>query len=153
MLIYCNDKEQLGKVVSIAGNEFDLSVKTFTGDDSAKPDKFTGKSKRDDILEDFDEGDYDVLAAIKCLDEGVDVPSASNAILMCSSTNPREFIRRIGRVIRRDEGKTFANIYDIAIKPSGFYPKFRELENKIEEKEEIRIDLISDTAFEVNFFD
>ena len=153
LLIYCNDKEQLGKVVSIAGNEFDLSVKTFTGDDSAKPDKFTGKSKRDDILEDFDEGDYDVLAAIKCLDEGVDVPSASNAILMCSSTNPREFIQRIGRVIRRDEGKTFANISDIAIKPSGFYPKFRELENKIEEKEEIRIDLISDTAFEVNFFD
>ena len=153
LLIYCNDKKQMKKVVNIVGNEFGLSAKTFTSDDDAKPDKDTGKSERDIILEDLDNGTYDALVAIRCLDEGVDVPSATNAILMCNTTNPREFIQRIGRIIRRYEGKTFANVYDIAITPSKMYPKFRELENKIQEKEKIRTDLIGETAFEVNYHD
>lgn len=153
LLIYCNDKKQMADVLNIVGNEFGLRAKTFTSEDDATPDKFTGKSRRDIILEDLDNGTYDALVAIKCLDEGVDVPSATNAILMCNTTNPREFIQRIGRIIRRYEGKTFAHVYDIAIKPSGFYPKFRELENKIQEKEKIRTDLIGDTAFEVNYYD
>lgn len=153
LLIYCNDKKQMADVVDIVGNEFGLSVNTFTSEDDATPDQVTGKSDRDIILEDLDNGTYDALVAMKCLDEGVDVPSATNAILMCNTTNPREFIQRIGRIIRRYEGKIFANVYDIAIKPSGVYPKFRELENGIQEKEKIRTKLIGDTAFEVNYYD
>ena len=153
LLIYCNDRKQMADVIDIMGNEFGLSVNTFTSEDDATPDKDTGKSKRDIILEYLDNGTYDALVAMKCLDEGVDVPSATNAILMCNTTNPREFIQRIGRIIRRYEGKTFANVYDIAIKPSGIYPKFKELETKIQEKEKIRTKLIGKTAFEVNHYD
>lgn len=153
LLIYCNDKKQMANVIDIVGNEFGLSARTFTSEDDATPDKITGKSDRDIILEDLENGTYDALVAMKCLDEGVDVPSATNAILMCNTTNPREFIQRIGRIIRRHEGKTFANVYDISIKPSGRYSKFKELENKIQEKEKIRTDLIRDTAFEVNYYE
>jgi superfamily II DNA or RNA helicase len=55
--------------------------------------------------------------AIKCLDEGVDVPSARTAIIMASTTNPREWIQRRGRVLRRCPGKEKATIYDIIVVP------------------------------------
>ena len=46
-----------------------------------------------------------VLVAIKCLDEGVDLPYLSNATILASSKNPREHIQRRGRVLRKAEGK------------------------------------------------
>ena len=72
-------------------------------------------SQREYLMEKFSEGVYQVLVAIKCIDEGVDVPNAQVAILMSSSTNPREYIQRIGRVVRRAPGKTEAKIYDFIV--------------------------------------
>lgn len=54
-----------------------------------------------------------VMLAVKCLDEGVDLPRVNKAIIMASSTNPREYIQRRGRVLRRHPEKTSAQIYDI----------------------------------------
>ena len=75
-----------------------------------------------------------------CLDEGVDVPSASKAIFMCSSNSSREFIQRIGRVIRRFEGKTHADIYDLIVKPSRdkLDKSLQKFEEAIFEKEKER---------------
>ena len=75
--------------------------------------RFGGLSERDFYLEKFGKGIYQVLVAIKCLDEGVDVPPARRAILMASSGNPREFIQRIGRILRRYPGKNRAQVYDM----------------------------------------
>jgi len=55
---------------------------------------------------------------MECLDEGVDIPPARVAILMASSGNPREYIQRIGRIIRRFPGKDEATIYDIIVAPA-----------------------------------
>ena len=49
---------------------------------------------------------------IKCLDEGIDIPNARIAILMSNSTNPREFVQRVGRVIRQAPDKKPSMIYD-----------------------------------------
>jgi superfamily II DNA or RNA helicase len=56
-----------------------------------------------------------VLLAIKCLDEGIDIPSATHALILASSQNPREYIQRRGRVLRShpESGKTRATIYDL----------------------------------------
>ena len=72
---------------------------------------------RTQLLEAFGKGEIQVLIAMKCLDEGVDVPSTRTAIFMASTTNPREFIQRRGRVLRRDPGKTAATIYDLVTVP------------------------------------
>jgi superfamily II DNA or RNA helicase len=83
--------------------------------------KFTyheDEDQRDELLEGFDAGGWDALVAMKCLDEGVDVPATRQAILMSNSGNPMQFIQRRGRVLRQAEGKDKATIYDMVVVPS-----------------------------------
>ncbi|RWG01079.1 DEAD/DEAH box helicase family protein [Mesorhizobium sp.] len=56
-----------------------------------------------------------VVTAIKCLDEGVDIPSVTHALILASSKNPREFVQRRGRVLRKAEGKALAHIHDAIV--------------------------------------
>jgi len=84
---------------------------------------FLGETKdRELLLEDFESGLVDMLFAIKCLDEGVNVPRTQNAIFLASGKNYREFVQRRGRVLRKYEQngikKNHANIYDIIVFPT-----------------------------------
>lgn len=72
---------------------------------------------RDSLLRDFASGDLDVLISMKCLDEGVDVPQARQAIFCSSTGNPRQFIQRRGRILRKHPSKNFAHIYDLVVFP------------------------------------
>lgn len=83
---------------------------TFVGTDS--------KDKRATLLKAFGQGTIDVLFAMKCLDEGVDVPRAECGIFTSSTGNPREFIQRRGRLLRTHAEKTFSYIYDMVVIPS-----------------------------------
>ncbi len=67
-----------------------------------------------------------VVVAIKCLDEGVDIPAVSHALILASSKNPREFIQRRGRVLRRAPDKPLAFVYDAIVMPSHHDPSGRE---------------------------
>jgi superfamily II DNA or RNA helicase len=58
-----------------------------------------------------------IVAAIKCLDEGVDIPAATHALILASSRNPREFIQRRGRILRRSPHKTVATLLDVLVLP------------------------------------
>ena len=58
-----------------------------------------------------------VLVSIRCLDEGVDIPATTHALILASSKNPREFIQRRGRILRRSEGKAFAYLFDAIVTP------------------------------------
>jgi superfamily II DNA or RNA helicase len=73
--------------------------------------------KREAVLQQFAEGDIQVLIAIHCLDEGLDIPSTRTAYFLSSTTNPKEFIQRRGRILRRFEGKTCADVYDFVVVP------------------------------------
>jgi len=111
-IIYCTP-QQIDKVMEIV-NQRGLMAHRFTMEEGTTPnEKYNGLSEREYILQKFAEGEYQVLVAMKCLDEGVDVPPAKIAILMASSGNPREYIQQIGRVIRRYPNKSEATIYDI----------------------------------------
>ena len=71
------------------------------------------------ILDKLAVGHYDCITAVRCLDEGVDIPSVETAIIMASSGNPKQYIQRRGRVLRQSKktGKTKAIIHDILVKP------------------------------------
>ncbi len=74
---------------------------------------------RKQVLDSFAKGEIEGIVAIKCLDEGVDVPATKRAYILASSTNPREFVQRRGRVLRQSKktGKVKAYIYDFLIGP------------------------------------
>lgn len=76
--------------------------------------------ERELLLQSFADGRYDALVAMKCLDEGVDVPSTKQAIMMSNSKNPMQFVQRRGRVLRKDpdSSKTHAEIYDMIVVPT-----------------------------------
>lgn len=71
---------------------------------------------RDETLRYF-EKNGGILVSIKCLDEGVDIPSTTHALILASSHNPREFIQRRGRILRKSPGKLFAHLYDAITVP------------------------------------
>jgi superfamily II DNA or RNA helicase len=78
----------------------------------------SGMKDRDEILQQFETGQIDVIASMKCLDEGVDIPRAERAIFCSSTGNPRQFIQRRGRILRRHPDKRVATIYDLVIIPN-----------------------------------
>lgn len=69
------------------------------------------------ILKSFANGDIQILLSMKCLDEGVDIPRAEHAIFCSSTGNPRQFVQRRGRVLRKSKGKDKAKIWDLIVTP------------------------------------
>lgn len=72
-------------------------------------------SGRDWILSQFNKASRGVLIAPRLIDEGVDVPDASTAIISAFSGSPRQTIQRFGRVLRNSPGKDLATIYYLVI--------------------------------------
>lgn len=80
--------------------------------------RFTSDTQdRKQILEQFATGELEVLTSMKCLDEGVDVPRSEMAIFCASTGNPRQFIQRRGRILRRHPDKHNAVIHDLIVAP------------------------------------
>jgi len=113
-LVYCgsrrgeNNQRHIERTVKLLG---DLGIKNrkFTADESM--------DERKEILKLFATGELEAIAAIKCLDEGVDVPATRVAYILASTLNPREYIQRRGRVLRKSPGKDFAVIHDFLVAP------------------------------------
>ena len=122
LLVYCGatkydddnvdegDKRQIEAVTEMLGNELNMRVSMFTSKES--PDE------RERIKNSFAEGKMlQAIVAIKCLDEGVNIPGIRTAFILASSTNPKEYIQRRGRVLRKAKGKDHATIYDFVTLP------------------------------------
>lgn len=113
-LVYCGDvisegERSVDNVLGLIGNGLGMRANKFTSTES--------NAERRDILEKFGKGEIQALIAIRCLDEGVDVPRTETAYILASSLNPRQFIQRRGRVLRKAPGKEFAYIYDFIVVP------------------------------------
>ncbi len=82
-----------------------------------KYESLTHRQERRASLLDFKNGALKYLISMQCLDEGVDIPSARIAYFVASSSNPRQFVQRRGRVLRKHPGKEQATIYDYFMLP------------------------------------
>ena len=91
-LFYCAPG-QIDQVISLLGWEKGLLVHKFTAEEDTE--------ERQRLLSGFASGEWQALVAMKCLDEGVDVPDTKTAFFLASSSNPREFIQRRGRILRK----------------------------------------------------
>lgn len=114
LIIFCSP-QQIDNVLKILKDKNIKAHKFTQNEGTRKSVEFGGLSQRQFLVNKFDEGYYKSLVAIKCLDEGVDIPSADKIIIMSSSNNPREYVQRRGRVLRRNDGKDLADIYDMAV--------------------------------------
>jgi DNA phosphorothioation system restriction enzyme len=120
-IVYCGDgntevdgelERQLLAVTKLMGEEFTLKVRQFTFRETT--------DEREGILKSLQSDDLDAVVAIRCLDEGIDLPDVRFGFLLASSTNPRQFIQRRGRLLRRAQGKELAEIYDFIVCPPSF---------------------------------
>lgn len=107
---HIDEARQIDIVADMLGNELNMRVSKFTSEEDAE--------ERERIKVDFAEGKHlQVLVAIRCLDEGVNIPSIKTAFILASSTNPKEYVQRRGRVLRKFPGKHHAVIYDFITLP------------------------------------
>ena len=92
----------------------------------------TSRANRTALLRRFGSGDdLQALVAMRCLDEGVDIPDSQVGYLLASSSNPRQFVQRRGRLLRRAEGKNRAEIYDYLAVPKAGAPINFEVERAL----------------------
>jgi superfamily II DNA or RNA helicase len=101
---------QIDEVTDILGNSLGMKVSQFTSKESIE--------ERERLKKEFDKGEnLQALIAIKCLDEGVNIPNIQVAFILASTTNPKEYIQRRGRVLRLSSNKEYAEIFDFVVLP------------------------------------
>jgi superfamily II DNA or RNA helicase len=108
-ILYCDSQDQLRDVLDLLHREGIDATEYHT--------QMPGDPK--ETLRYF-EAHGGVIVSIKCLDEGVDIPSVTHALILASSQNPREFIQRRGRVLRKSPNKLIANLHDAIVLPQDF---------------------------------
>jgi superfamily II DNA or RNA helicase len=131
LLIYHSPEDQKEEVYQLLNRQNDIIWNEFTSNQS--------DHEREKLLIDISNKDINVLTAMKCLDQGVDVPAVRNAIILSSSGNPMTFIQRRGRVLRKFKGKKSAIIHDFIVLPPISNKQSGNLEKSIIKKELKRI--------------
>lgn len=115
---------QISQVVDLIGNELHLAAHSYVAE--------TTRAERQVLLRRFGTGDdLRVLVAMRCLDEGVDIPDARVAYLLASGSNPRQFIQRRGRILRPAPGKDMAEIVDYLAVPQVGTPLNFDVERRL----------------------
>ena len=107
-IIYCHDGKQLTNVGLIL-SERNINYEKISAAESMMEIR--------DSLARLKEKNYQCIVAMKCLDEGVDIPSAQLGIIMASTGNSLQYVQRRGRFLRKSDGKEYAVIYDVLVKP------------------------------------
>lgn len=136
-LFYCGDgqiesssldcRRQLDAVTRILGQELGYRVNTYTAE--------TPLPERVKIQQQFERGELQGLVAIRCLDEGIDIPAIRHAVILASSGNPRQFIQRRGRILRPHPGKEKATLFDTIVLPPELERETWEVEKNLLRRE------------------
>jgi DNA phosphorothioation system restriction enzyme len=137
-LFYCGDgsieagarrsnNRQLTETAKLLGSELGYRVNTYTA--------ATPVAERERLRQQFESGKLQGLVAIRCLDEGVDIPAIRNAVILASSSNPRQFIQRRGRILRPHPGKERATLFDMIVLPPDLGRETLEVERNLLRKE------------------
>jgi superfamily II DNA or RNA helicase len=152
-LFYCGDgraledaqdreeaKRQIESVCMLLGRTHDMRIASFTyKEDKEERERILGMMRRDEL---------DGIVAIRCLDEGIDLPALECGFILASSSNPRQFVQRRGRLLRKADNKDKAIIYDFVVAPPETDPDDENFntERKMFKSELKRIDEFCTTA-------
>jgi len=148
-LFYCGDgsveeslseesNRQLADVVKMLGAELGYRVNSYTAE--------TPLAEREGLRRQFESGELQGLVAIRCLDEGVDIPAIQTAVILASSSNPRQFVQRRGRILRPYPGKQRATLFDMIVMPPELDRQTWEVERNLLRKELRRFVEFADLA-------
>ena len=135
-IFYCGDGyldedlRQIDAVTQLLGRELGFRVNTYTTN--------TPLEVRESLRRQFELGELQGLIAIRCLDEGVDIPTIKTAIILASSSNSRQFIQRRGRILRPHPGKKQATLFDTIVIPPTLDRETWEVEKNLLRKELLR---------------
>lgn len=120
IVIYCGDGKLFDKQ---SGEELRhiQFIKRILNEHGFKASQFTATENmadRIELVDAFNKQEISALAAIRCLDEGINIPSIKSALILSSNDDYREFVQRRGRILRKFGNKEYANIYDVIVLPS-----------------------------------
>jgi len=148
-LFYCGDGHVTDDVTGDEVRQIDAVSQTLFAR-GWKTSQFTARETlgaRRTILDNFRIGDIDALVAIRCLDEGIDIPGCTTAFLLASARNPRQFIQRRGRILRKAPGKSRAFIHDFLVyNPYQGTPETIEADRRLMDAELARVAEFASTA-------
>jgi superfamily II DNA or RNA helicase len=148
-LFYCGDgsvedevseesRRQVEAVKRLLQDDIGFRVQSYTAD--------TRLEQREELRYQFESGMLQGLVAIRCLDEGVDIPAIQTAVIMASSSNPRQFVQRRGRILRKSTGKERAELFDMIVVPPDLGGELFEVERKLLRSELRRFAEFADLA-------
>ncbi len=148
-LFYCGDgsvedsvsetsERQVAAVARLLGRELGYRINTYTAD--------TPLEERADLHNLFESGELQGLVAIRCLDDGVDIPATQTAVILASSNNPRQFVQRRGRILRPHPHKQRATLFDMIVVPPALDRATFEMERQLLRTELIRFVEFADLA-------
>lgn len=128
-VVYCGDgrlfdkdNDEIRHIQFVKEHLDKLGIKTsqFTASEDME--------RRMELVDMFNKNEIASLVAIRCLDEGINIPSIKSALILSSNDDYREFVQRRGRILRKYKGKNSANIYDVVVLPSRATPKMAIIE-------------------------
>jgi len=145
MLIYCGatrlveqsfkdidvneDIRQIDYISRMLNNKLEMTTAQFTSRENSDERKLR--------IEMFLDEDIQALVAIKCLDEGVNIPKIRTAFILASTTNPKEYIQRRGRVLRLAKEKEYAVIYDFITLPRAIDSVMQATQEEIQKEKSL----------------
>jgi len=128
-IVYCGD----GKLFDDDQNQLRhiQFIKRKLNEKGYKTSQFTATENmvtRMQLIDSFNKNEISALAAIRCLDEGINIPSIKSALILSSNDDYKEFVQRRGRILRTYENKESASIYDVIVLPSYDSTSFSKIE-------------------------
>lgn len=119
-VVYCGDGKLFDADLGKELRHIQAVKKVLTAH-GFKASQFTATENMNDrmeLVDAFNKQEISALAAIRCLDEGINIPSIKSALILSSNDDYREFVQRRGRILRTYGEKQYANIYDVIVLPS-----------------------------------
>ncbi|MGL5460862.1 MAG: DEAD/DEAH box helicase family protein, partial [Cetobacterium sp.] len=123
-----SDQKFIDKTIEAISEKLDFKLMKFTSQES--------KDEREVVIKKFIEKDINAVVAIKCLDEGINIPSIERAYILGSTSNYREYVQRRGRILRKSDNKSIAEIHDFLVIPRSYesYQPIQDSNFSIEKK-------------------
>lgn len=128
-VVYCGDGKLFREEVE--EQRYIQYVMNILNNKDIKASQFTATETMDErmkLVDLFNKGMIKTMVAIKCLDEGINIPSIKSALILSSNDDLKEFVQRRGRILRTYKNKQVANIFDVVVLPSTMTPAMAKIE-------------------------